>query len=175
MTADPQDAAGPLTYEEALAYLYRLANYEHQRLARYGTEVFDLTRIERLLSALGNPHCSYPSMHIAGTKGKGSVAAMSAAVLRAAGLHTGLYTSPHLHDFRERIQIDARWISKRDLAALVEQVRPGIEANSGVTWFDAVTALPFCISPCDRSALPSSRSAWAAAWIRPTSSRPLSR
>jgi len=142
-SANATSVKRPLTYDEALAYLYHLANYEHQRLARYEPETLDLGRMERLLRDLGDPHCCYPSLHIAGTKGKGSVAAMTSAVLRAAGLRTGLYTSPHLHDFRERIQINGRKITKRDVAALVMQARPAVEACPGVTWFDVVTALGF--------------------------------
>jgi len=143
MTIDSADTDQELTYEQALAYLYSLANYEYRRIERYAPDVLDLGRMARLLGALGDPQRSFPSLHIAGTKGKGSVAAMSASVLRAAGLRTGLYTSPHLHDFRERMQIDGQQIGKGELAALITRVRPAVEAHPGVTWFDVVTALAF--------------------------------
>ncbi len=143
MTTHSLETDQPLTYEQALAYLYSLANYEYRRVERYAPDVLDLSRMARLLGALGDPQRSFPSLHIAGTKGKGSVAAMSASVLCAAGLRTGLYTSPHLHDFRERMQIDGQWISADELAALITWVRPAVDAHPGVTWFDVVTALAF--------------------------------
>jgi dihydrofolate synthase/folylpolyglutamate synthase len=143
MSGPAAEAQGPLDYDDALARLYGLANYEHRRIERYDPETLDLARMERLLGALGDPHRLFPSLHVAGTKGKGSVAAMAASVLRASGLRTGLYTSPHLHDFRERVQINGRWIGKADVTALVRQLWPVVEAHQGLTWFDVVTALAF--------------------------------
>ncbi|HNR96028.1 MAG TPA: bifunctional folylpolyglutamate synthase/dihydrofolate synthase, partial [Anaerolineae bacterium] len=93
-----------MTYQQALAYLYSLTNYEVKAASAYAPQFFDLRRVQRLLDALGNPERRYLSVHIAGTKGKGSTSAMLASILRQAGYRTGLYTSPHLHSFRERIQ-----------------------------------------------------------------------
>jgi dihydrofolate synthase/folylpolyglutamate synthase len=93
-----------LSYRDALTYVYSFTDYEKRGFAVYAPEFYDLDRVRRLLSLLGEPQRSFQAIHIAGTKGKGSTAAMVESVLRAAGYRTGLYTSPHLHTFRERIQ-----------------------------------------------------------------------
>lgn len=132
-----------LSYSEALDYIYSFTNYEVRPEYRYGPDVIDPTRPGRLLALLGDPHRKYPSIHVAGTKGKGSVASMCASVLQAAGQRTGLYTSPHLQRFNERIQIDGRAIADEDLAALVEDTRPVIDQIDGITTFEVTTALAF--------------------------------
>mgnify|MGYP003681904216 CR=1 FL=1 len=132
-----------MNYTETIAYLYSLVDYEKTRIERYTPETLDLSRVERLLAAVGNPHTRFPVVHIAGTKGKGSTAAMSEACLRAAGYRTGFYTSPHMHTFRERIQVDRRKIAREEVVALVEEVRPLIERTPGVTYFEAITAIGF--------------------------------
>ncbi|HIE39538.1 MAG TPA: bifunctional folylpolyglutamate synthase/dihydrofolate synthase, partial [Anaerolineae bacterium] len=106
-------------------------------------ETLDLTRVERLLDRLGNPHRAYPSIHIAGTKGKGSTAAMVESALRAGGYRTGLYTSPHLHTFRERIRVGGGLISREEVVALVEELRSLIAQVPGTTTFEAITAMAF--------------------------------
>jgi dihydrofolate synthase/folylpolyglutamate synthase len=131
------------SYRETIAYLYSLIDYEKIRIERYTSETHGLARIEQLLEAMGNPHTRFPAVHIAGTKGKGSAAAMCEACLRAAGYRTGFYISPHLHTFRERIQVSGRKIAREDVVALVEEARPLIESTSGVTYFEAITALGF--------------------------------
>jgi len=131
------------TYEEALDYIYSFTDYEKTTSYRYAPKFFDLARMERLLASLDNPHRRFPSVHIAGTKGKGSTAAMTASVLQAAGYRTGLYTSPHLHTFRERIQTEGRKITRKEVVELVEEVRPAIERIPGVTTFEAITAIGF--------------------------------
>lgn len=83
-----------------------------------------LENIRSFLSSLGDPQLKYDTIHIAGTNGKGSVAAMFASVLQAAGYRTGLFTSPHLVDFRERIRIDGNKISKQAISAFVKRNRP---------------------------------------------------
>ena len=100
------------TYEQALAYLSLFVNYERQRTAPYSAETLNLERMRALLERLGNPQHAYPTIHIAGTKGKGSTAAMMESILRAAGHRTGLYTSPHLHTFRERMRVSGEPISR---------------------------------------------------------------
>jgi len=132
-----------MTYREAIEYLHSLTDYEKRRIERYSPETLDLSRIERLLGLLGDPHRAYPTVHIAGTKGKGSTAAMVESVLRAAGYRTGLYTSPHLHTFRERIRVCGEPISKERVVSLVEQLRPLIEQVPKTTTFEAITAMAF--------------------------------
>ena len=132
-----------MNYQQAIAYLHSLTDYEKTRIERYTSETFDLSRVERLLAAVGNPHTRFPALHIAGTKGKGSTAALSESSLRAAGYCTGLYTSPHLHTFRERIQVAGRKIAREEVITLVEEVRPLIERTPGVTTFEAITAIGF--------------------------------
>src|SRR5687768_14303366 len=95
-----------LSYADALAYVYSFINYEHKTAYPYSGDTFDLGRVQSFLAELGAPQEQFPALHIAGTKGKGSVAALADSVLRAAGYRVGLYTSPHLQDFRERIQVD---------------------------------------------------------------------
>lgn len=130
-------------YHEALRYLYSLVDYEKRRIERYTPEEFRLERVVEFLEELGNPHTCYPKLHVAGTKGKGSVSAMLASIGKAAGLKTGLYTSPHLHTYRERMQINGEPISRTDMAALLTELRPRIEAHPQLTIFEVTTALAF--------------------------------
>jgi dihydrofolate synthase/folylpolyglutamate synthase len=129
------------TYKEALEYLYSLTNYEIKSTIPYAAQFFDLGRVEHLLDALGNPHRKFKSVHIAGTKGKGSTSVMLASILQAAGYRTGLYTSPHLHSFRERIQVDSTLIPETDFVALTQRLRPLAEADKELTTFEVATAL----------------------------------
>lgn len=132
-----------LSYQEALDYLYSLINYEVQRPERYTPDVVSLDRPRALMRAFGDPQEQYPILHLTGTKGKGSVSAMCASVLQASGLKVGLYSSPHLQDFRERFLINGEMITPEALTALVERVRPVVEGISGLTWFEVITAIAF--------------------------------
>jgi len=132
-----------MDYSQAIDYLHGLTDYEKTRIERYTPETLDLSRVKRLLEALGNPHTCFPALHIAGTKGKGSTAAMCESCLRCAGYQTGLYTSPHLHTFRERIQVAGEKMTREEVVALVQELRPIIERIPGVTTFEAITALGF--------------------------------
>jgi dihydrofolate synthase/folylpolyglutamate synthase len=132
-----------MKYHDALRYLYGLVDYETRRIERYSPREFKLERVVQLLEKLGNPHHAYPTLHIAGTKGKGSVSAMMAGVAEAGGLRTGLYISPHLHTYRERMQINREPIARSALAALVEDIQPAVTAVAGVTTFEVTTALAF--------------------------------
>ena len=135
-------------YQQALDYIYRFIDYEKEsrpdKLASY-----DLRRVAELLVRLDNPHLAAMTVHIAGTKGKGSVAAMIASALTASGYSTGLYTSPHLHTYNERIRIDDRLITDEELVALVEKLKPEVEAVNRkatygqLTTFEVTTALAF--------------------------------
>lgn len=130
-----------LTYQEALDYIYSFIDYERTSLE--GPSRFDLSRITALLELLGQPHRRYKAVHIAGTKGKGSTAAMIESILRAAGYKTGLFTSPHLHTYRERIQTGGQLITEKRLVAHVERLIPLAERFSGLTTFEITTALAF--------------------------------
>jgi len=133
-------------YRTALDYILSFADYE--RMPRSAL-VFDLRRIEMLLERLGNPQETARSIHIAGTKGKGSTAAMIASILTQAGYLTGLYTSPHLLSLAERIQVDGRAIDEEAFARLVEIMKPEVEAVNAsgefgeLTTFELLTALAF--------------------------------
>ena len=135
-------------YQQALDYIYSAIDYERETRPRDASH-YDLRRMVELLERMGNPHLKARTVHIAGTKGKGSTAAMMASVLKASGYVTGLYTSPHLHTFNERIRVDDRLISDDELVALVDKYRPDFEAvNEKATYgrlttFELVTALAF--------------------------------
>jgi dihydrofolate synthase/folylpolyglutamate synthase len=132
-----------LTYKEALGYIYSFTDYEKKSAYRYAPEYFDLGRMERLTALLDNPQHRFKAIHIAGTKGKGSTAAMIASILRAAGYKTGLYTSPHLHTFRERIQLDGQLMSEGAIADLTERLQPLVSQVEDLTTFEIMTALAF--------------------------------
>ncbi|MBN1314086.1 MAG: hypothetical protein JXA42_01415, partial [Anaerolineales bacterium] len=132
-----------MNYQQALEYIYSFTDYEVKPQNRYSPDVMDPTRPLRLLELLGNPHLAYPTIHIAGTKGKGSVAAICASVMQSAGLRTGLYTSPHLQEFNERIQLDGIPISAAEMVDTIELVRPAVAQIEGITTFEVVTALAF--------------------------------
>jgi len=128
-------------YLATLLELFGRANFEMRRPR--APEAFRLEPIRRLLEELGNPHRRYAVIHIAGTKGKGSTAAMAEAILRAAGYRTGLYTSPHLHTMRERIRIGGELIPPSTVVELFGRLRPAIEADPDLTVFDILTAMGF--------------------------------
>src|SRR5438477_12571446 len=114
-----------MTYDEALAFWYGRVNYE--RSAPQAADL-KLDRMRELLRRLGDPHERLRTVHVAGSKGKGSTCAMLASVLRHAGYRVGLFTSPHLTDVRERIQIDGELIPREDVAALLTEMRPAVDA-----------------------------------------------
>jgi dihydrofolate synthase / folylpolyglutamate synthase len=130
-------------YQEALDYLYQYVDYSLVRNLRYSPEKFDLTRMYDFVHALGNPEQSYPILHVAGTKGKGSVAALCASALQAAGYRVGLYTSPHLTDYAERMQINGQPIAHQELVTIVEDTKSKIESIPELTTFEITTALAF--------------------------------
>src|SRR5437868_9005669 len=111
-------------YQSALQYLLGRIDYERAVTVPYSRREFHLDRMHDLLVRLGNPHQSLKVVHIAGTKGKGSTAAMIAAILAAAGYRTGLYTSPHLDRVEERLAIDGSACSPDEFVALLDRVRP---------------------------------------------------
>ncbi|GAI84177.1 unnamed protein product, partial [marine sediment metagenome] len=135
-------------YQQALDYIYSFVDYETMHLPRDAVS-YDLRRMEELLTRLGKPQLRAKSVHIAGTKGKGSTAAMIASVLSTSGYKTGLFSSPHLIDLRERFRVDGELISEADIIALVAKLKPEVEAvNSKATYgqlttFELLTALGF--------------------------------
>ena len=136
------------SYQQALDYIYSFIDYERGPRPRDPAS-YDLRRMDELLGRLGNPHLRARTVHIAGSKGKGSVAAMVASVLTAAGYATGLFISPHLLTFNERIRIGGRLISDEELVALVAALKPEVRAvNEKATYgrlttFELMTALGF--------------------------------
>jgi dihydrofolate synthase/folylpolyglutamate synthase len=134
------------TYEQAERYLFSSTNYETERRVDYHKGTFNLQRMEKLLAGLGKPHEKIRTVHVAGTKGKGSTAAMLTAMLAANGLRVGLYTSPHLVDLTERIQIAGRNIPKTEFTELMNTVFPVVEKmrkSQAPTFFEILTALAF--------------------------------
>jgi dihydrofolate synthase/folylpolyglutamate synthase len=135
------------TYEAALQYLFSATDYEKMRHIRYNADTFSLDRMRRLLGRMGSPETKFHSVHVTGTKGKGSTAALVHALALEAGLEAGLYTSPHLVDIRERIKVGRDDIAPADLAALIAGARPHIEAlragGDPATFFEIFTALAF--------------------------------
>lgn len=138
-----------LSYNEAIRYLYSFANYEIIPLERAPAAALDLRRVRELLARVGNPQRGRHTVHITGSKGKGSTAAMIAAILRGAGFRVGLFTSPHLHRETERVQVNGEPMAEADLVRLVETVQPHVEAinasgtHGRLTTFELRTALGF--------------------------------
>jgi dihydrofolate synthase/folylpolyglutamate synthase len=131
------------TYQATLDYLYTFVDYSLVRNFHNAPGKFDLTRMGALATALGDPQKQYPIIHVAGTKGKGSVSAFCASALQAAGYRTGLYTSPHLVDFSERIQVNGQPIPPDEVVTLIEQCKPVVASIPEVTWFEYTTILAF--------------------------------
>lgn len=132
------------SYSKALRFVGSLADFERQRIVRYNSQNFDLDRMRTLLKKLGNPQDQFRSVHVAGTKGKGSTCAMVASMVEAAGYKVGLYTSPHLIDIRERFQINGHMISTADFARVVRTIEPIVaRMRPTPTCFDVLTAMAF--------------------------------
>src|SRR5690606_17774470 len=140
----PVKSRSPSNYERAIRYLHSLADYERLRIVRYTPVNFNLDRMRSLMKKLGNPQDTFRSVHIAGTKGKGSTCAMVASMLQACGYKVGVYPSPHLIDIRERIAIDGEMIAENDFARIVRQVQPvANKLKPAATYFDVLTAVAF--------------------------------
>ncbi len=133
-----------MTYQEIIEYLDSFVNYEKILPKDYNND-FKLERTKRLLALIGDPQKSLKAIHVAGTKGKGSTACFIASILKEANLCVGLYTSPHLTSFRERIRIDGEMIPEEDLASIVSEYKPHFESlrEENVSFFEIYTAIAF--------------------------------
>ena len=137
-----------LSYETAVCKAMGLADFERGSHSPYHSS-FHLERISLLLERLGNPHLGTPTIHVAGTKGKGSTSAMIMSILTTAGYKTGLYTSPSLHTITERIRVGLDPIDKETFASLVKSVWPAVEwvgcqhGFGEITYFELMTAMAF--------------------------------
>jgi dihydrofolate synthase/folylpolyglutamate synthase len=136
-------------YPQAVEYVLSFADWERAPAQAFAAANFDLRRVHSLLARLGNPHLGRRTIHIVGSKGKGSVAVMIASVLQAAGYRSGLYTSPHLHNMRERIVVDGRPIGEGEFARLAAVLVSPVAAENEdgrfgqLTTFELLTALAF--------------------------------
>ena len=130
-------------YQEALDFLYSFIDYSLKRNFRNAAEKFDLARMRIFMQLLGDPHNDYGIIHVAGTKGKGSVSAFCASILAAQGYKTGLYTSPHMVRFTERIRINGEEISQAELVEIVALLKQAAEKVPEITTFELTTALAF--------------------------------
>ena len=132
------------SYPRALRYLSRLSDFERMRIVRYTSQNFDLDRMRGLLRKMGDPQKRFRSVHVAGTKGKGSTCAMAAAMLQGNGYRVGLYASPHLNDVRERITVNGTPITQADFIRFVREIEPLVaKAKLTPTYFDVLTAIAF--------------------------------
>jgi dihydrofolate synthase/folylpolyglutamate synthase len=129
-----------MKYQQTLDYLFaRLPMYHRIGVAAYKT---DLDNTLKLCALLGNPQNSFKSVHVAGTNGKGSVAHLLASILREKGLKVGLYTSPHLKDFRERIRVNGMMIPKRYVSSFVHNHKDSFEQLQ-LSFFEMTVGLAF--------------------------------
>ncbi len=143
--------SGPFeTCQQALDYLYHFTDYERMVKPRAAaTSIFGLGRMNQLLDYLEHPELRLRVVHVAGTKGKGSTAAMTAAILQRAGARVGLYTSPHVLSVRERIMVDGAWIAEERLVAHVNRMREYLDESLRThekytpTFFEIFTAAAF--------------------------------
>ena len=130
-------------YQEALDYLYTFIDYSMTRNMRYTEEKFNLDRMRKFMELFDNPHKKYPVIHVAGTKGKGSTSALIAHALFEEGYKVGFYTSPHLHDFCERIQVDFIPMKHEEMVAIVDELKLKIPLIAEITTFELMTAMAF--------------------------------
>ena len=144
----PGPTVGPLSYDDALGLVMGLADFERSKTSP-GHSAYHLERMTALMARLDDAHLATPTIHVAGTKGKGSTSAMVTSILAAQGHKVGLFTSPHLHRATERIRVGMTPISEAEFAAVVERIWPAVlrleaEGPYGpATTFEALTAMAF--------------------------------
>jgi dihydrofolate synthase/folylpolyglutamate synthase len=132
-------------FGKAVEFLTQSTDYERMRVVRYNTTTFSLDRMRKLLKHLDDPHTKFKSVHVAGTKGKGSVCHMLAAMLQGGGLKVGLYTSPHVTDIRERIILNGAMITPDEFTEQAKKVEAIYKkmADDRPTFFELMTAMAF--------------------------------
>ena len=133
------------TYRAALNFLDSMTDYEKMTRVGYNPTNFNLTRVGKLLAVLDNPHRKLRSVHIAGTKGKGSTAAMVAQMLQNCDFRVGVYASPHLLDLRERITVNGEMIAENELTKIIAILAPAVRTlkGAGPTFFEIMTCVAF--------------------------------
>ncbi|MCD4753619.1 MAG: bifunctional folylpolyglutamate synthase/dihydrofolate synthase [Anaerolineaceae bacterium] len=130
-------------YQQAVTFIYSFVENSRARKMDDGHIEVNLNRMRDLMHDHGDPHLAYPVIHIAGTKGKGSTAAMIASIFQSAGYSVGLYTSPHLQDYSERVQVNGTPISHAKLVDMVEELKPDLQKFKNSTTFEITTAIGF--------------------------------
>lgn len=146
MTTFREQSAEITCYEDAVRWIYERIDYERIRPLRTSGH-FRLERVEKLLAVIDSPQQRIPAIHIAGTKGKGTTAAVMSSILTASGIRHGLFTSPHIHVFEERMQINGRMPSQAELTALVAELQDRLAraepdlVEDGPTYFEVATLL----------------------------------
>ena len=130
-------------YQKSLDFIYSFIDLSITRELRYSPEKFNLSRMVELMALIGDPHLNYSVIHVAGTKGKGSICAMAASIMKEAGYKVGFYSSPHMIDFRERIKINNYDIPKKILTYYVTKLRPIINRVEKISTFEIITAIAF--------------------------------
>lgn len=140
-----RNSSGFRTFDSAMKYLRSQTDYEQMRRVRYNKDTFNLDRMRALLKKLSNPHEKIRSVHIAGTKGKGSTATMLATMLQACGHTVGLYVSPHINDIRERISVNGQKIPRTEMTRQIARMAKHIEkmGDDKPTFFEILTAMAF--------------------------------
>lgn len=131
------------TFDQALDYIYSKIDFSFTKQQRYSEEVFNLDRMRVFMQKLGDPQNTYKTVHVAGTKGKGSISAMLASALIASGYRTGFYSSPHMIEYTERIQVNGIPISQEDFIHIINHIYPLIQESQGLTTFEITTAIAF--------------------------------
>ena len=134
-----------MDFQEATAYLNSFINYEIKKDVQYDESHYNLESFRALAALFGHPQEAVPSIHVTGTKGKGSVVEFLKNMLIARGFRVGTFTSPHLYNVRERIRINDEWISEEDFAGLVEKIRPATSGREKRyrTFFELITLMSF--------------------------------
>jgi dihydrofolate synthase/folylpolyglutamate synthase len=147
LTDNLVNVAGPVVDDVVAEFIGARINFERLPTERYDLENFKLDRMRQFLHALGNPQRALPVVHVAGTKGKGSTASMTASILTQAGFRVGLFTSPHIEHFAERMTVAGDLPAREDLVRLVADLKPVVEeldrtgAEMRPTFFEVLTAM----------------------------------